>query len=83
MAAGSRIPRALTHTATRLIVVFGAVSRPQLTVAALSATNHPNSLTLLRIFDAPTIGRAVAGVFITSLIAGFVYAGLGYAFKRP
>ena len=40
-------------------------------------------LTLLRIFDAPTLGRAVAGVFITSLIAGFVYAGVGYAFKRP
>jgi hypothetical protein len=36
----------------------------------------------LRLFDAPTLGRAVAGVFITSLIAGFLYAGVGYALKR-
>ena len=38
--------------------------------------------TFLRIWDAPTLGRAVAGVFITSLVAGFVYAGAGYAMRR-
>jgi hypothetical protein len=38
-------------------------------------------VTLLRLWDAPTLGRAVAGVFITSLVAGFVYAGVGYALK--
>jgi ABC-type Co2+ transport system permease subunit len=38
--------------------------------------------TLLRIWDAPTLGRSVAGVFIVSLVAGFVYAGVGYLMKR-
>lgn len=38
--------------------------------------------TLLRIWDAPTLGRSVAGVFIVSLVAGFVYAGVGYLTKR-
>jgi hypothetical protein len=37
--------------------------------------------TLLRLWDAPTLGRAVAGVFITSLVAGFIYAGAGYAMR--
>lgn len=38
--------------------------------------------TLFRIWDAPRLGRSVAGVFIVSLIAGFIYAGLGYLMKR-
>jgi hypothetical protein len=38
--------------------------------------------TFLRIWDAPTLGRSVAGVFIVSLVAGFVYAGVGYLMKR-
>jgi hypothetical protein len=38
-------------------------------------------VTLLRIWDAPTLGRAAAGVFIVSLIAGFIYAGIGFATK--
>ncbi|MBY0561245.1 hypothetical protein [Hyphomicrobium sp.] len=38
-------------------------------------------LTFLRLFDGPTLGRAIAGVFTTSLIAGCVYAGIGYATK--
>jgi len=38
--------------------------------------------TLFRIWDAPTLGRSVAGVFIVSLVAGFVYAGVGYLTKR-
>ncbi len=37
--------------------------------------------TLLRIGDAPTLGRAVAGVFIVSLVAGLIYATIGYAVK--
>ena len=37
--------------------------------------------TFLRLWDAPTLGRAIAGVFTTSLIAGIVYAGIGYATK--
>lgn len=35
-----------------------------------------------RIWEAPTLGRAAAGVFATSIIAGLVYAGAGYATKR-
>ena len=38
--------------------------------------------TFLRIWDAPTLGRSVAGVFIVSLVAGFIYAGTGYLLKR-
>lgn len=38
--------------------------------------------TFLRIWDAPTLGRSVAGVFIVSLVAGFVYAAAGYLMKR-
>lgn len=38
-------------------------------------------VTLLRVWDAPTLGRAAAGVFIVSLLAGFVYAAIGYATK--
>ena len=39
-------------------------------------------VTLLRLWDAPTLGRAAAGVFVTSLVAGFFYAGAGYLLKR-
>jgi hypothetical protein len=38
-------------------------------------------LTLLRLFDAPRLGRAAVGAFIVSLVAGFVYAAAGYAIK--
>ncbi|RUO99668.1 MAG: hypothetical protein EKK30_05275 [Hyphomicrobium sp.] len=38
-------------------------------------------LTLFRLFDGPTLGRAAAGAFIVSLVAGFVYAAAGYAIK--
>lgn len=38
-------------------------------------------VTLLRIWDAPNLGRAAAGVFIVSLIFGFIYAAIGYAMK--
>jgi hypothetical protein len=38
--------------------------------------------TFLRLWDAPTLGRAIAGVFIVSLAAGFVYAGAGYLMRR-
>jgi hypothetical protein len=38
--------------------------------------------TFLRLWDSPTLGRAIAGVFITSLVAGFIYAGAGYLLKR-
>jgi hypothetical protein len=38
--------------------------------------------TFLRLWDAPTLGRAIAGVFVVSLVAGFVYAALGYLMRR-
>ncbi len=38
--------------------------------------------TFLRVWDAPTLGRAIAGVFIVSLAAGFIYAGAGYLMRR-
>ncbi len=38
-------------------------------------------VTFLGLWDAPTLGRAAAGVFTMSLIAGLVYAAVGYATK--
>ncbi|MFN0217526.1 MAG: hypothetical protein ACKVP4_01800 [Hyphomicrobium sp.] len=37
---------------------------------------------LFRIWEAPTLGRAAAGVFAASLLTGLVYARIGYAFRR-
>ena len=34
-------------------------------------------VTLLRLWDTPTLARAVGGVFVPSLVAGFAYAGAG------
>ena len=39
-------------------------------------------VTLLRLWDTPTLARAVGGVFVTSLVAGFAYAGAGYLLRR-
>jgi hypothetical protein len=38
-------------------------------------------ITLLRLWDAPTLGRAAAGVFVVSLLAGICYAVVGYLTK--
>ena len=38
-------------------------------------------ITLLRLWDAPTLGRAAAGIFVVSLIAGIFYAVVGYLMK--
>lgn len=37
---------------------------------------------LVHIFDAATIGRAAVGVFIVALLAGLIWAQLGYALRR-
>jgi hypothetical protein len=37
--------------------------------------------TLVRLWDAPTLARAAAGIFVTSLVAGFVYAGIGFLMR--
>ncbi len=37
---------------------------------------------LLRIWEGPTLGRAAAGVFVASLLPGWIYARIGYALKR-
>lgn len=36
---------------------------------------------ILGIGSAPTLGRAAAGIFVASLIAGLIYARIGYAFR--
>jgi len=38
--------------------------------------------TLFRVWDTPTLGRAAAGAFVVSFIAGMIYAAAGYAMKR-
>ncbi len=40
-----------------------------------------NIAALLGVFDAPTAGRAAAGIFAASLIPGLFYAWLGYRFR--
>ncbi len=35
-----------------------------------------------RIWEAPMLGRAAAGVFAASLLTGLAYAALGYAMRR-
>jgi hypothetical protein len=60
------------HRSKILIAAFGGA-------AAGSALLYV--VTLLRIWDAPTLGRAVAGVFIVSLLAGLIYAAIGFAMK--
>jgi hypothetical protein len=37
---------------------------------------------LLRVWDAPTLGRAAAGVFVASFVTGLAYARVGYALRR-
>ena len=37
----------------------------------------------LRIWDAPTLGRAAAGSFASSLAVGIVYGWIGYTFGKP
>lgn len=37
---------------------------------------------LFKIWDAPTLGRSAAGVFVASLAFGLVYARIGYAFRK-
>ncbi len=37
---------------------------------------------LLRIWDAPELGRASGGIFVVSLIAGLVYGSVGYATRK-
>jgi hypothetical protein len=41
-----------------------------------------NVLALLNLFDAPTAGRAAAGIFAASLVPGFLYAWAGFRMKR-
>lgn len=36
---------------------------------------------LLQIWEAPTLGRAAAGVFAASVLTGWVYARIGYALR--
>lgn len=37
---------------------------------------------LFQIWDAPTLGRSAAGVFVASLVFGLLYARIGYAFRK-
>lgn len=60
--------------------------KPKLLIAAFAGAVAGVALlyvaALLRLWDAPTLGRAAAGVFIASLFTGLAYAGIGYAFRR-
>ena len=42
-----------------------------------------NILALLGVWDAPTVGRAAAGVMLASLLFGLVYAWAGYKLRPP
>ena len=64
-----------------------ADEKPKILIAAFAGAVAGVALlyvaTLLRIWDAPTLGRAAAGSFAASLAAGVIYGWIGYAFKKP
>ena len=63
-----------------------ADEKPKILIAAFAAAIAGVTLlyfaALLRIWDAPELGRAAAGVFAASLVFGIVYAWIGFATKR-
>ncbi len=63
-----------------------ADEKPKILIAAFAGAIAGVALlyvaALLRIWDAPMLGRAAAGVFATSLAASVVYAWIGYAARR-
>jgi uncharacterized integral membrane protein len=63
-----------------------ADEKPKIIIAAFAAALAGVALlyvaALFRIWDAPMLGRAAAGVFAASLAAGVFYGWIGYATKR-
>ncbi len=51
-------------------------------VGAVAGVVLLNILALLNLFDAPTAGRAAAGIFAASLIPGLLYAWAGFQTKQ-
>ena len=63
-----------------------ADEKPKILVAAFAGAVAGVALiylaALLRIWDAPQLGRAGGGIFVASLLAGAVYGWLGFTTKR-
>lgn len=63
-----------------------ADEKPKILIAAFAGAIAGVALlyiaALLRIWDAPTLGRAAAGAFAASLVAGLVYGWLGYTYQN-
>lgn len=50
---------------------------------AVAAALLLNAAAFLRLSDAPNLARASAGVFAAALLFGLVYAGIGFATRKP
>lgn len=63
-----------------------ADEKPKILIAAFAGAIAGVALlyvaTSLRLWDAPMLGRAAAGVFAASLVCGIVYGWLGYVLKK-
>ena len=62
-----------------------ADEKPKILIAAFAGAIAGVALlyvaALFRIWDAPTLGRAAAGSFAASLVAGLIYGWIGFSFK--
>ena len=63
-----------------------ANEKPKILIAAFAGAMAGVALlyvaALLRIWDAPMLGRAGGGIFVSGLAAGIIYCWLGYATRR-
>ena len=63
-----------------------ADEKPKILIAAFAGAVAGAALlyvlTLLRIWDAPMLGRASGGVLVAGLVAGVVYGWIGYATRK-
>ncbi len=63
-----------------------ADEKPKILIAAFAGAIAGTALlyaaTWFRLWDAPTLARAAAGVFAASLVCGAVYGWIGYLLKK-
>jgi hypothetical protein len=73
--------------ATAFLMGRKANEKPKILIAAFAGAIAGVTLlyvaALFRIWDAPTLGRAAAGSFAASLVAGLLYGWLGFATRTP
>ncbi|NOT71854.1 MAG: hypothetical protein HOP09_11430 [Hyphomicrobium sp.] len=72
--------------ATAFLMGRKADEKPKILIAAFAGAVAGVVLlyaaALLKIWDAPMLGRAGGGIFAASLVAGVIYGWIGFASKR-